>query len=323
MKKIKYWALVLICFIPMALMAQIPSTIVVKDISNFWSVFDEVASSQDTTFQKTRIQESYLDLGSKGLCDLINIRHLTASDWVKSINSFPLFWQTIRPKTLAVVRDTMQISQLLTRFESIYSEFKRPAIYFVIGCIKTGGTTSADRVLIGTEIATGDSTVNTDGLNPFLKNIFHQSQGVIGLVAHELGHTQQIGGDKELDGKSNLLGFCLREGACDFIAELITHQDRVTPYIQYGQLHEKDLWQKFKKEMFGTDASQWLYNGAVAKDGAADLGYFMGYTICKYYYQHAANKTQVVKEIFQLNYEDKEAVKQFFLTTGYSNKFSN
>lgn len=99
------------------------------------------------------------------------------------------------------------------------------------------------------------------------------------MVAHELGHTQQVEGWNEI-----LLGNCIREGACDFIAELI-YKPVTSPYMTYGNINEKQLWVDFEKEMLSPETRNWLYNGDNSPNGIADLGYFIGYKICKSYYE--------------------------------------
>ncbi len=68
--------------------------------------------------------------------------------------------------------------------------------------------------------------------------------------------------------------------------------------------------------MYGTDFSDWLYNGNNAKT-VADLGYFMGYAICKSYYEHAADKTRAIKEIIELRFSDAGAVDKFLKASRY------
>jgi len=134
-------------------------------------------------------------------------------------------------------------------------------------------------------------------------------------------HTQQIFNEADPGFKMNLLGACLHEGACDFIAELLTGQDRKTPYIEYGELNEIRLWRKFKSEMYGFNTDEWLYNGGVASGGQADLGYFMGYTICKYYYAHSIDKTAAIRNILQIDFNDDQSIQAFFDKTAYSKKY--
>jgi hypothetical protein len=68
--------------------------------------------------------------------------------------------------------------------------------------------------------------------------------------------------------------------------------------------------------MFNADYSQWIYNGTTAKE-MGDLGYFMGYTICKSYYDHAADKDKAIKDIIELSYSDGERVEQFLEASRY------
>jgi hypothetical protein len=303
--------------------AQQDTSISVTDIGNFWKAYDQVSLTKDTSAQKDIIRHLYLEHASPGLKDLMLTRKLNAASWVKAINKYPGFWVSIRPHTMEAVTDTIKINTLMVRFKQLYPEFKRPSVYFVIGNIKTGGVTSTGRVLMGAEIATADSTVNTAGLSQFLKNVFHQSPGIYGLLAHELGHTQQHITDDDQEGKMELLGYCIREGACDFMAELLTMENRKTPYIFYGKAHERELWNKFKTQMYGLQISDWLYNGSTVKNGQADLGYFMGYTICKYYYTHAVDKTKAIAEIIHLNYDDENAVRLFFERSGYAAQYKD
>jgi len=81
----------------------------------------------------------------------------------------------------------------------------------------------------------------------------------------------------------------------------------------YGNAHEKELWDKFKKQMDGTQSSDWLYNGQNTPPGVpADLGYYMGFKICEAYYNKAANKKQAVQEILTI-----QDFKKFFEQSGY------
>ena len=61
--------------------------------------------------------------------------------------------------------------------------------------------------------------------------------------------------------------------------------------------------------MYGQETKDWLYNGGQAPKGKADLGYFIGYVICKSYYNNSKNKTKDVKKIIELNYSKKSVAK--------------
>ncbi|MFI5150815.1 MAG: DUF2268 domain-containing putative Zn-dependent protease [Bacteroidia bacterium] len=301
--------------------ARAENSIHTEDITHFWAAYDSVLkcappmTSQDTLKQINILQTLYVDKASEGLKDFITARNFTAKEWLQHILYEPRFWKSLRPKTLLVVKQQDQILQLMHRFKKLYPAFKCPDIYYTIGCLRSGGTTSPSRILIGTEIAAADSTTDISELGSWISGIIKMNKGILRLVAHEAGHTQQ-----HEEGDMDLLSRCIREGACDFIAELLLNETLTSPYLTYGTAHEKELAEKFEKEMSGKDYSDWLYNGENAKGGHADLGYFMGYVICKYYYDKAVDKSKAISEIITVNYSDSKASKAFYDQTGYVNK---
>jgi hypothetical protein len=288
------------------------------DIENFWSAFDRVKATADAHEQDSIIQRLYLDKASPGLKAFIKLRGWTPARFRESMAKNENFWKTVRPKTLDLESQVPEIEKLYTAYKRLYKNFVAPDIYFVIGYVETGGTTTQTQLLIGTEIAAADSTVDSNGLHPMIQQFMRSNQGVLSIVAHERTHTQQKGGDLENRRQSNLLGFCLAEGSCDFIAELLTHTPIERPYMVYGRSHERELWAKFKSEMQGKTISNWLYNSAFMKKGDADLGYYIGYMICKSYYEQATDKELAIREIIELDLENVETLNTFLKDSGYN-----
>jgi hypothetical protein len=288
-----------------------------NDVETFWDAYDQVVKYKDTLRQAAIIRERYFKNADEGVTSFISVRGLKAMDWVRSINRYPKFWQSVRKQTLDVKSKTKNINLLMQRFRILYQPFSQPVVYCIIGNMKTGGVTQHERILIGAEITMADSTVNTEGLSPFMKEVFRLNKGIDYLVAHEAVHSQQKGIDDPDDSRSNLLGYSIREGACDFIAELLLRHPVVTPYMIYGRQHESELWKKFRSEMYGKEKEDWLYNGGRKKTGLADLGYFIGYQICRSYYLHSKNRRSAIKEIIEIDYADLESLKRFLERSAY------
>ena len=278
-----------------------------SDIDNFWIAYDSVQTTKDTVKQLQFIQELYLDKATAGLKDFMIARGHSAKRHLQNILKFPKFWTSLRPHTLDIKNHTKEIEQLMQRFKLLYPSFKQPDVYFTIGVLNSGGTTNAEKILIGSEIACSDKTVDASELNSWLQGVFQNNKNVVYLVAHEVVHTQQKLGDSEDDENTNLLGYCLREGACDFIAELLLEKEIASPYMTYGKANEKTLWQEFQNEMSGQEVKNWLYNGSQVQH--ADLGYFIGYAICKSYYDNSKNKKKAIKQIIELDYKPKSVFK--------------
>ena len=295
-------------------------TVFTQDIANFWQAYDSVRATPDTARQRQLVQRLYLGRATPGLQDFAKMEDFRARNYVRAINRYPRFWASVRPATLAVSASKPQIKQVLRRFQQLYPAYKPVEIFFTIGALSAGGTVRGQRVLIGTEIAVATAKTEAVELGPWLQGVFEShTNGVTELIAHEAVHTQQPDGDAELDGKTDLLGYCLQEGAADFIAELLLPKPYTTPYLTYGRQHERALWQEFKPVLSNPDASQWLYNGdqAQAQHRPADLGYFMGYAICRAYYQQARNKRQAIADIIELRH-DFIAPHEFLVKSGYA-----
>ncbi|AEW00052.1 secreted protein [Niastella koreensis GR20-10] len=287
--------------------AQTKGNIFTSDIDHFWQAFDSVQTTRDTIRQVEIMQSLYIDKGTAGLREFMQLRNFDAKRLVTVIDSYPLFWKSIRSSTLTIPPQIPTIETYLDKLKNVYPDTKPANVYFTISAVRAAGVTQDSVILIAAEIAMGDQhTVASEFPDKRLANFFKPKATVdiIPIIIHEYVHAQQKG-----EGK-NLLGQCIYEGACDFITELVLNKPLNQSYLVYGRENEQELKAQFKKEMFSEDLSNWLYNGTTTKT-MGDLGYFMGYTICKSYYRNAKNKQQAIQQIIRLNYADAAEVKKF------------
>lgn len=293
--------------------AQDTNKVFTTDIDNFWIAYDSIQTTTDSLMQIDFIQKLYIDKGTKGLRSFMVLRDYSAKLWIQLIRSYPKFWRSIRPNTLTVKTYASEIETSIKKFKNLYPNLKDANMYFTIGGLRSGGTTMNNMVLIGTEIATGNASTDVSEFpNKWLEGVFknQQTDNLVALNIHEYVHTQQKGNAR------NLLGQAITEGSCDFITELVVDRLLQNNYIIYGRDHETELKEQFKLEMFTTAYNNWLYNGSTAKT-VGDLGYFMGYTICKSYYKNSSDKKKAIKEIIELNFSDSTAVENFLTRAKY------
>ncbi len=286
-----------------------------SDIDHFWEAYDSCQATSDSLKQLHFIQTLYVDRGTVGLKTFMEVRDYSAPHWVHLIRTLPKFWNSIRSHTLAVKAMEPQFVASVQRLKAIYPKLRPSKMYFTVGGLRSGGTTMRDMVLIGTEIATGDSTVDVSEFrDDWLKHVFHHQslEYVVPLNVHEYVHTQQL----DTDG-NDLLSQCIKEGGADFIAALATGIPLKSNYMIFGKAHEPELKAAFKNDMFTPALGQWLYNGGKTPLGAGDLGYFMGYELCKSYYDHCADKAKAVREIIEINVADTLATLNFLDKSGY------
>lgn len=284
-----------------------------SDIRNFWTAYDEVQKIRNQEEKIATFKKLYIDKATLGLKDFIQSRNFTSEQWIESFESKPKFWNSIRNKTENIQKDFKNIESLYQNFSRLYAGFSPPKIYFTMGNLKGGGTVINGNLIIGSELAASDKTVDYSELSKNYQDRMKINSGITFLTAHELVHTQQ-----NLKGtKTNLLGLCLKEGSADFIAELLTGEKVEAPYIEYGIQHQKSLWNDFQKEMNGDDFQNWLSNTATIKDTPADLGYFMGYIITKRFYESSKDKKKAVNIIMNLDFSNTAETEKFLAQSGY------
>jgi hypothetical protein len=278
------------------------------DIDHFWQAYDQLKTCHTHTDSLNVIQKVYLDRATSGLVDFARIRDFSAENFVKAIGNHPKFYYSVRINTYQAKQAASLIDEVFAKFKAIYPNFKPFKVCFAVGPIVSAGTVSNRFVLIGTEVAT--STAKVD-LSEFHDNAFSKVlaagdennivQKLKNIIAHECVHTQQIVPlDKNAIG-CPLLNNVMKEGFCDFIGELIAGDQINNVALTYGNQHEKALWGEFKSEMCSDHTGNWLYNYSTTKNRPADLGYYIGYKIAEAYYKNAADKTQAIKDIIEMN----------------------
>lgn len=295
--------------------SQKKNYIFTSDINHYWEAYDQIKKTNDTHKKYELINNLYIDKASDGLKAFMKKRNLNDTLFIENIEKLSKYWNSVRNSTLEIKSKQKQIEKYIKKFNKIYPELKPANIYFTIGGLTSGGTTDSDMVLIGSEILVGNPDTDTSELSSdWLKNTFKHKKyiDVVYLTIHEYVHTNQK------NGYVNLLGHSIKEGSCDFIAELVLGEPIKTSYIEYGKSNLSKVKEDFKAEMYSNRNDKWLYNGL--KYANPDLGYFMGYEISKSYYQNHPDKKQAVKDIIELDFGNEKAIDEF---VGKSKFFGN
>ena len=288
--------------------------ITTSDIDNFWYAFDQLAVRKDSV---RVFQELYIHKASPEFKKFLELKNFTAEEYVYSIRTLPKFWNSVRPMTERVTSRVGELTPFFQNMKALYPEYEQPAVCFAIGTLRTGGTTSKGLILIGTEIAAGDSTIHKSELeeDDFLRTVLGNTGDTIAMVAHEAVHTQQPARDNE---NASLLKQAIIEGAADFTASLVLEKSTMNKTtFHYGIMHEENLWKEFyqdvKKEA-SFEEIDWFYDYRSSRP--ADLGYFIGYKICEAFYKKAGNKEEAIAAIIEMT--DPE---DFLKKSGYREKF--
>ncbi len=292
------------------------STIFTEDIDRFWMAYDSVVNLKNTQQQVEVLQKMYIDKGTVGLKAFMEERPFKAENLVNIINGFPKFWASIRPRTSIVKSMVPEMERSIGYLKKLYLELKEGSMYFTIGALQSGGTRQGNKVLIGSEITLGDRSVDVSEFNNnWLKEIFAfaDDDRLVALNIHEYIHTQQNLDDK----KATLLGKTLAEGSCDFIAELVVQKPYKANYLDYYSKNELEIWKLFNSQLEGKASSQWLSTGSNPNLPCSDLGYAVGYNICKHFYENAKDKPLAIKQIIEGRWDDHFFALLFLNESGY------
>ncbi|OQP52835.1 hypothetical protein A4H97_24370 [Niastella yeongjuensis] len=280
--------------------------IITSDIDNFWKIFDR--RSQPGIEQL--IMKEYILKGTMGLRTFFDVRmNSSVTQVIQFMRSHKKYLQSIRPVSQNLQRFKPGIIAAANKLEALYPPAIFPPTTFLIGIFNTFGTTDGGAgSLIGAEFICDTNTVVKDELNAWRASNISDSSELLGIIIHELIHVEQ----RTLAPKT-LLDRAINEGAADFVSQLVLGFNSNSKMHVYGNAHEKELWPAFKKQMDGTQYSDWLYNGQNTPPGVpADLGYYIGFKICEAYYNKAADKKQAVQDILTI-----QDFKKFFELSGY------
>ncbi|MBN9296784.1 MAG: hypothetical protein J0I41_07220 [Filimonas sp.] len=285
--------------------------LITTDIDRFWKAYD-LANGKSIDEQKKIYQQYYLDTASYGLQDYFDYKIRSLDMFVKTHEKLNKFYGSIKGNTLKIATQKPMIISYFKKLKEIYSDAVFSPIYFVIGAFSSGGTSSDNGLLLGADMNAYGPGIDTSQLSLWQRNNLGRVENFPVIVAHECIHFNQ-GNIKE---DTTLLCASLVEGMADFIAELMSGKILNDRQHKWAKGKEYQVWKDFEKEMYLRRARNWIANSdQETPDHPADLGYYMGYQICKAYYDKAADKKQAVYDI--LHIKDSKA---FFDASGFREK---
>jgi hypothetical protein len=243
------------------------ASLVTSDINLFWAAVDSAPPDRLAEF----LQRDYLDRGSLGVRDFIPNRIRSAKELADMVQARRAHYDSTRASSLAMQKAEPEIRAAFRRFKQMYADAVFPDVYFVIGRMNSGGTSTPHGLIVGAEMYTSAAEIPD-------------------IVAHELIHFQQH------HAAATLLGASFNEGSADFLGAMAAGKPIDGAKERYGMLHEHELWQEFKQHLDDSSLGTWMYAGAQG-GRPADLGYFIGHRIAEAYYNRAADKPQAIRDI--------------------------
>lgn len=269
--------------------------LITTDIHNFWDAYDR--AQKDTANRLAIYRQYYIDKGTVGLQDYFSSKVHNMKSFIAGHDRRAKFYEAIRKNTLLVESQKPAMIASFVRLKELYPAASFPNIYFVIGNYTSGGTVSPNGLLIGTDQYMKSDDIPLQELNLWEKNNFGSVKDMPHLIAHELIHFNQ----NNLAQDTTLLAGALREGMADFLGELISGRTANERLFVWTKGRERQVMDDFRKEMYLNRSNNWIGNShQETADKPADLGYWVGYSISKAYYNNASDKKQAIHDILNI-----------------------
>ncbi|RYE25852.1 MAG: hypothetical protein EOP45_04400 [Sphingobacteriaceae bacterium] len=272
--------------------------IITSDIDRFWKVYDQYLL--DTAGAEKRFLQDYIEKGSAGLQEYYRIKTPNIGGmkgFVKNLSLMKSYYNSIRPNLsrTGTLKDTFQV--IFTNLKTWYPPGSFPNTTFVVGAWSSGGTSNDYGAIVGADMQSADPGTITSELSTWQKGNLVAFTAMKHVVAHELIHVQQ----GAMASDTTLLSYAIKEGMADFIGELISGKTANQRLHTWAKGKERKVWADFKKEMYLDRYSNWIANSSQeTADHPADLGYWVGYQICKAYFGQATNKKQAVYNMLHI-----------------------
>jgi len=260
------------------------------DSKNFWEAFDKMDKTKQNPFVE------YMQKGSLGVKGFTENRILNADSLFSAVKKRKADYELSRNVLDGLPSKEKRVRAIYSALKYWYPKAKFPPIYFVYGRFNSGGTSSPEGIIIGTE-----KLQNLDGIS--------------GLIAHELIHYQQ-----KIEGRDVLLKWCLLEGGADFIGELISGESINKFEYKYGEQNLDKLCQEFLTRLKNPDYQDWLYGTSKKDDRPNDLGYWIGYKITEAYFNKQKDKQKAIDEILNIK-DPMQFLKQSGFLDAYIEKY--
>jgi hypothetical protein len=310
----KYF-LFLTCFFPAKfLIAQANDfKIITQDVENFWEAVDHLKTGTDTI---QIFQTLVIDRASDEFKVFIKKWKIKATDYAYQIKRYPNFYRTLREHSYKLITAEDSIRTIVSRFKHAYPTFKNADICIAFGNFNTGGNIEIENhrnlIYIGLEYHGLDSNTMIRELNISTQDYVSRSN-FFRTIIHEHVHVQQRTHGKKIINALNgelLANRILSEGIPEFIGQLLVPYGNDGNYVWYGLKNEKELKLKLKPELWKKGSGSWFGgDDSLFINIPRDLGYFMGSSIGKSYFEFNSIKTDDLTPLIEIKDLEKFIVK--------------
>lgn len=268
----------------------------------FWPYLERALA--DTSKAREALQE-FIFKGPRELRDYYVVRYYSLDNmYGQMINGSPAYYSYLKrhfnPDSLESLKALTR--SWMGRFKEIYPQAVFPNVYVVPGILNSGGTLTEMGLFVGGDLYGAGPDAPVEELTDWQRGALQPFSDMPGIALHELMHFQQNYRDSL--NRETVMQKVVDEGVCDFLVELVSgrpNRDSRLAYLQ-DSVNRKGILADLRRELLSEDLTLWMYNGNSITDRPPDLGYTIGYLVCKSYYERQSDKRAAVYRL--LNTDD-------------------
>jgi hypothetical protein len=285
---------------------------VTQDIHNFYDMFFQLQSANSLSDTLKILNKNYLKKASIGFqnyleYEKINNKRDVEQEYLKVLRSFPKYFQSQKPLISDIENQLKEYDKYFQKIKEVYSDAEFQPTYFSIGFFNTQGQMVYPKtIFIGLEASIRNEATDYSEFTENYSWLVNDPTTYIDLgylIVHENLHTLQ----KINANKNSILDQAIIEGAAVFLTEYICGTksligiagvDKVM--IDYAKKNKANIWMEFRADLKNPEKfSKWFWSSDTKYPYS--MGYYMGYMICKSYYENQEDKEQAIKELIEVN----------------------
>lgn len=290
---------------------NVTNRFVFEDIHNFYEMKSELSNSLSKKDSIDIINKKFISKASKGLKEYIKYEQKSNNkninnEYLSIIKSYSNYFNSQEYLLKNIQYDIKSYNKYFKEIKKIYPDAKNHKIYFSIGIFNVQGKMlPPNTIFISTEATINNELTNYsefDNNFNWLTTEKINSNDLGFLVVHEYLHTLQ----KFKSEENSILNESILEGSAVFLTEYFCGENSLVgiagisqEMLDFIKINEVQTWKEFTEDLnTNKNLSIWFWNENTKYPYS--LGYYMGYMICKSYYENHADKNVAIRELIEL-----------------------
>lgn len=308
--------------------------LVIKDVENFTKMFSKLSDAKTTIDTLNLIREFVLNNGTETFKEYVKLKeelnnYKIENEYLRTLRLYPKYYASII-KQSEIFKSKKLIKKVNRAYSNLikyYPEAKTKPNYICIGFGDDGGKSFETGQYIGLELfACNDKAdiselINDSKTLSYFKAASFDLMRIDELILHELIHLSQFKGDsKFIQNFKGTIKYIplLGEGGAAFITDLLfKFKATIGPgtfnaeQFEYCKKNKTKLWQDYKSFKDNSMISGFFYSNNSSYP-VRSVGYYLGYQVCKQYYDKAIDKKKAIKKIIEVTDYDKLVIESGF-----------